>query len=68
MQMWMLGANHQTEFRDPGGGAGAGVTEGDCNPIGRTVSADWTAQCSQRLDHQPRRVQRGIHGSRYIHR
>jgi len=22
MQMWMLGANHQTELRDPGRGAG----------------------------------------------
>ena len=22
MQMWVLGANHQTELRDPGGGAG----------------------------------------------
>ena len=39
--MWMLGANHQTELREPGAGAGrrTGGPEGDYNPIGRTVLA-----------------------------
>jgi hypothetical protein len=61
MQMWMLGANHQTELREPGQGAdrGTGGAEGDCNPIGRTKSACQTTQCSQSLDHQPRSVQDG---------
>jgi hypothetical protein len=68
MQTGMLGANHQTELRDPGGGAGwrPGGAEGDFNPVGRTLSADWTTQCSQGLDHQPKWVQGGIHGTRYI--
>jgi hypothetical protein len=41
MQMWTLGANHQTELRDPGGGAGGrtGGAEGYCNPIERTCNA-----------------------------
>jgi hypothetical protein len=62
------GANHQTELRDPGGGAGrrtAGA-EWDCNPIGRTTSAGQTTQYSEELDHQPRSLLGGIHGSRYI--
>jgi hypothetical protein len=52
MQMWMLRANHQTELRDPGGGAGrrtAGA-EGGCNPVGRRSLAPPTTQCSQELD------------------
>jgi hypothetical protein len=68
MQMWMLGANHQTELRDPSGGAvrrTAGA-EGSCNPIGRTILAGQTTQCSQGLDHWPRGVEWGIHGSIYI--
>jgi hypothetical protein len=37
-QMWMLGANHQTEFREPAGGRRTGGgAEGDCNSIGRTA-------------------------------
>jgi len=41
MQMWMLGANHQTELRDPGGAAVTGTAEGEgyCNPIGRKTLA-----------------------------
>jgi hypothetical protein len=67
MQMWMLTTNHQSEFRDHSGGAGRrnGGSEGDCNSIGRTMLAGWT-QCSQELDHQPRSLQGGIHGYRYI--
>jgi hypothetical protein len=39
MQMWMLGANHQTELGDLDGVAGGrtGRAEGDCNPKGRTM-------------------------------
>jgi hypothetical protein len=68
MQIWILGANHQTELRGPGWGAErrAGGIEGYCNPIGRTISDGQTTQCPQGLDHQPRSVQGGIHGSRYI--
>jgi len=64
----MLGANHQTELRDPGGGAGRRTegAEGDSNPIGRITSAGQTTQCFQGLDHQPRSVQGGIHDSRFI--
>jgi hypothetical protein len=59
MQMWILAVNHQTELRDPGGGAGrrTGGAEGNCNLIGRTISAGWTTEFSQGVDHQPRSVQ-----------
>jgi len=37
--MWILGASHQTELKEPSGGAGGrtGVAEGDCSPIGKTT-------------------------------
>jgi hypothetical protein len=65
--MWMLGDNHQTELGNPSEGACRRTegAEGDCNPIGITMLASQTTQCSQGLDHQPRRLQEGIHGSRY---
>ena len=52
MQMWMLGANHQAELGNPGGGAGGRIrgVKGDCNPIGRTILAGWTILSSQGLD------------------
>ena len=58
MQMWMLGANHQTELREPGGGAGrrTGGADRGCNFIGRTTEAGLITQFSLRLDHQPRSV------------
>jgi len=64
----MLAANHQNELRTLVGTLGEriGGVEGDCNFIGRTVSAGWTTLCSQGLDHQPRSVQGGIYASRYI--
>jgi hypothetical protein len=39
MQMQMLGANLQTELKEPGGrgGRGTGKAEGDCNSIGKTT-------------------------------
>ena len=66
--MWMLGANHQTELREPDGGAGGktGRVEGDCNPLGGAMLAGGSTQCSKGLDHQPRSIWGGIHGSRYI--
>ena len=54
MKMYLVGANHQTELRDPSKGNG-GRTVGvkrDRHHIGRPISADWTTKCSQRLDHQ----------------
>ena len=41
------------------GGAGrrTGGAEGDYKPIGRTMSAGWTTQCSQGLEHQTWSVQ-----------
>jgi hypothetical protein len=65
----MFRANCQTELKDLGGGANGrtGEAEGHCNLIGRT-SAGQTTQCSQGLNHQPRSVQGGIHGSKYIGR
>jgi hypothetical protein len=39
MQMQMLGASHQSELREPGGGVGRKTrgAEGDYNPIRRTT-------------------------------
>ena len=62
--------NHQTEPWYPNGRA-RGRNEGaerDCNPIGKkkkTISTNWTTRSSERLNHQPKSVHRGIHGSRY---
>jgi hypothetical protein len=58
MQMWMLGVNHQTELRDPSGGASGRTVEADrdCNHVGRTMPTGWTIQCYQGLDPQPRSV------------
>jgi hypothetical protein len=56
----MLSANHQTEHRDPDGrvrGKTEGA-EGDCNPIGRTISTNWTTQNSQGVNHQPKSIHR----------
>ena len=63
--MQTLIANHWTELVDPNG-----RTEGaehDCKPIGRTtISTNWVTQSSQGLNHQPKSIHGGIHGSRYI--
>jgi hypothetical protein len=40
--------------------------KGIANPIGRTISTNQTTQSPQRLNHQPKGLQRGIHGSTYI--
>jgi hypothetical protein len=56
--MQILTVNHWTELRDPNGrvrGRTKGA-EGDCNPIGRTISTNWTIQSSQRLNHQPKSI------------
>jgi hypothetical protein len=43
-----------------------GRTEGDCNPTGRTISAKWTTQSSQGLNHQPKCIHGGSQDSRYL--
>jgi hypothetical protein len=54
MQMWIAEANDQTNLSDPHGRAGGRTREpeGDYNLIGKTTSAGWTTQCSQRLEHK----------------
>jgi hypothetical protein len=66
--MCILGANLQTELRDPVGGAvrSTGEIMGGCNPIGRTTSTGQTTQSSQRLDNQPKSVQEIMYGFRYV--
>jgi hypothetical protein len=53
MEMWMLGANHKTEVKEPVEGAGrrTRIAEGDCKPIRTTTWAGLTTQFSQSLDH-----------------
>jgi hypothetical protein len=67
--MQILTANHLTEPRDPNRrvrGRTEG-TEGNYNIIGRkTVSTNQTPQSSQGLNHQPKCIHGGIHGSYYI--
>jgi hypothetical protein len=48
MEMWMLGANHQTAFKYLSGGDGKRTeeAEGNCDPIGRKTSAGRTIQYS----------------------
>ena len=53
--------NHNGRARGRTGGA-----EGDCNPVGRTISANWTTQSFQRLNHQPKSIHGVSHGSTYI--
>ena len=68
MQFCVILKMQEKKLREPDGGAGrrTGGAEGDCNPIRRSMLAGWTTQCSQGLDHQPRRVHGGTHGSRCI--
>jgi hypothetical protein len=49
--MWMLATNHQTKHGDTNGGVRGRikVTEGVCNPIGRTISANQKPYSSQGL-------------------
>ena len=63
-QMRVLVAKHWTEHWDPNGGVRArteGGAEGVCNPIGRTTVS--TNQSSQGLNHQPKSILGGTHGS-----
>jgi hypothetical protein len=41
-------------------------TERDCNPVRRTISTNWNTQRSQGINHQPKSICGGSHGSRYI--
>jgi hypothetical protein len=66
--MQILTLNHQIETGEPSGRARGRTegTEGDYNLIGRTISTNWTTQSSQRINHQPKSIHKGIHGSKYI--
>jgi hypothetical protein len=67
--MQILTDNHRTEFCDPNGSA-RGKTEGaegDCNPIRRKISTNWTTQSSQRLNYQPESIHGRSQDSRYIY-
>lgn len=65
MQMWMLGANHQNEFRDSAGGI-VKKTGGAPGGIKRTKYTGLNTQFSQSLDQKPMSVHGGINGSSYI--
>ena len=68
IQMQILIGNHLTEHEDTSERAGGRTegAEGGCIPIGRAISTNWTTPCSKRLNHQPKSIHGGIHGSRYI--
>jgi hypothetical protein len=61
--MQILTANHWTDPKDPNGRTRGRTeeAEGDCNPIGRKASTNWTIQSSQRQNHQPKTVHEVIH-------
>jgi len=65
--MSSITVNHWIEPRDPNGRARGRTegAEGDCNPMGRTISTISTAQSSQGPNHQLKSIHGGIHGSRY---
>jgi hypothetical protein len=63
-------AHSWTEPRDPNRRRRVRRTEGvegDCNPIGRTISTNQMPQGSQRLSYQPKSIQGPVCGSCYIY-
>jgi hypothetical protein len=66
--MQILRANHQTEPGDHNGRARRRTegAEGNCNPIGRTISTNGTTRGFPELNHQPKSIHGEIHGSKYI--
>ena len=64
----ILTASHWDEPKDPNGRVGGGTegAEGDCNPVGGTISTNWTPWSSQSLNHQAKTTHGWIHGSSYI--
>jgi hypothetical protein len=68
IQMQIITANHWTEHRDSNGRPRerAEGTEGDYNPIERTISTNQVTQRSKRLNYQPENIHGKIHGWRYI--
>jgi hypothetical protein len=66
--MQILKANYQSNPGDSNGRARGRTEEakGDCNPIGRTISTNRSIQSPQGLNHQPKNIHGGIHGSSYI--
>jgi hypothetical protein len=67
--MQILTANYWTEPRDTNrrDRGRSKRPEGDCNPIGRTISTNWTSHRSQKLNHQLKRIHGEIHGSSCIY-
>ena len=64
----MHAVNHLTKNGDPNGGV-RGRTEGAegiHNPIGRKTSPNQNPQSSQGLNHKPKSIHGGTHGSSYI--
>jgi hypothetical protein len=66
IQMQILTAHHRAKPSDPSGRARERTegTEGDWNPIRRTISTNRTTQSSQRLNYQPKGIRGGIHCSK----
>ena len=56
--MQILTANHQIEPGDPNGMVRE-RTEGECNPIRRTISSNQTTQSFQGLTYQPKSIHTG---------
>jgi hypothetical protein len=58
MQMQIFIASHLFEPGDLYGRAWGRTegAEGDCNPIRRTISTNWTTQSTQGLNHQPKSI------------
>jgi hypothetical protein len=69
IQMQILTTKHQTEPRDPNARARGRTegAEGDCSPIRRTISTNWTTQSSQGLNYQKKSIHGGSQVSRYIY-
>jgi hypothetical protein len=68
MEIQILIANHWTDSRYLNGRA-RGITEGtegDCNPVRRTMSNNWMAQSSKGLIHQAKSIHGVSQDSRYI--
>ena len=68
-QRWMFASNHWTDHRVPSGGIRerTGGAEGFCNTIGRTkITTNQTPQSFQALNHQPKTIHGGTHGSSCI--
>jgi hypothetical protein len=67
--MQILTGNHRTEPGDSNGrarGKNEGA-EGECNPIRRIISTNWTTQSSQRQNYNLKSIHGGSQDSKYIY-